>query len=164
MSQDDGLASSLAQSSQDVAALAGLFYTESVEHHSLATQFGFGAVLVSPLSILGLLGLVKGCLKLSLGLTRCRAAGIDLASLRGLLGYLPGESPQYSGDLVPCDAVTVEFTADEIIVTKSRQFFDTVLNPMVTVALDWNPLKFMPSRLTSTTAMSSSIPKAMCPS
>jgi hypothetical protein len=98
--------------------LAGLFCTDSVERNSLNTQFGFGAVLISPLSIVGLLGLVNGCLKLSLGLTRCRAAGFDLGSLRVLFGYLPGESPAQGGDLVPCDAVTVEFTPKEVIVSK----------------------------------------------
>ena len=68
---DSSTAQSIAAGSQDFAALAGLFCTDGVERNLLATQYGYGSVAVSSMSILGLLGLVKSTMKVALGLDKC---------------------------------------------------------------------------------------------
>src|SRR6266511_4206668 len=82
----------IASGTQDLAALARLSCTDSVEKNSQATQNGSISVAMSSLSMLGLLGLVKSTLKITLGLERCRAAGFNLDSIRGLFGYAKDET------------------------------------------------------------------------
>ena len=77
-------ASDLASGSQDLAALLGLFCTQGVERNALANNFGYGTVIASSLSLLGVLGLVKSSIKLALGLKHCEQAGFNLDSLRGI--------------------------------------------------------------------------------
>lgn len=88
---DESVGSSIANGTQDLAALVGVFGTDSVDRNALATQQGTISVAISSLSMLGLLGLVKSTLKITLGLDRCRAAGFNLDSIRGLFGYGRGE-------------------------------------------------------------------------
>lgn len=85
-SENDNIGSSIANGTQDLAALLGVFGTDSVERNVLATQQGTISIAISSLSMLGLLGLVKSTLKITLGLDRCRAAGFNLDSIRGLFG------------------------------------------------------------------------------
>lgn len=94
--------SNLASGSQDLAALLGLFCTEGVERNALASQYGWGTVVASSLSLLGVLGLVKSSVKVALGLKYYGSAGFNLDSIRGIFGYLPGETP-VSGTLFECD-------------------------------------------------------------
>ena len=93
MAEKGSTAQVLASGSQDLAALAGLFATDGVERNALAGHLGYGAVISSGLSVLGILGLVKSSVKLSLGLNRCRKSGFNVDSLRGFLGYERAETP-----------------------------------------------------------------------
>jgi hypothetical protein len=93
----DSVGQAIVSGTQDLAALAGLFCTDSVEENFLRMQLGYGAVFVSSLSLLGILGLVRGCLKIFLGLQNCQNAGFSLTTLRGFFGYDP-ESPSSPSD------------------------------------------------------------------
>lgn len=120
-----------------LAALIGLFNTDSVEVTALATYHGFYAVIISSLSMLGILGLVKNTLKMSLGLELCKTAGFSLDSLRGIFGYEPGEAA-ITGDLVNCDAISLTITEEkDIIVHKTKLLLDNVRTPIVSVGSDW---------------------------
>ena len=114
-------ASDLASGSQDLAALLGLFCTDGVERNALAYNFGWGTVVASSLSLLGVLGLVKSTIKLALGLGYCQQAGFNLDSLRGIFGYLPGESPA-KGCLVECSVIQVELSSSQVSINKTRRY------------------------------------------
>lgn len=101
MTTTSSAAKDLASGSQDLSALAGLFCTDGVERNALATQTGYGTVVVSSLSLLGMLGLVKSTFKIALGLEACSKAGFSLDSLRGIYGYRMGERPS-EGKLYEC--------------------------------------------------------------
>lgn len=98
----------LASGSQDLSALAGLFCTDGVERNALATQTGYGTVVVSSLSLLGMLGLVKSTIKIALGLDACAKAGFSLDSLRVVYGYRKGEITS-EGRLYECYDTHVKF-------------------------------------------------------
>ncbi len=115
-------ASDLASGSQDLAALLGLFCTDGVERNALAYNFGWGTVVASSISLLGVLGLVKSSIKLALGLQYCQQAGFNLDSLRGIFGYLPGESP-VTGSLVKCSIILVELSSSGMTITKKQRYF-----------------------------------------
>jgi len=107
----------LATGTQDLAALAGLFCTGSVETNAMATNLGYESVMVSALSVLGVLGIVKSTLKIVLGLERCKNAGFSLGPMRGMYGYGPDES-EVAARAVPCRYVEVEFQADQVVIRK----------------------------------------------
>ena len=127
----------IASGSQDFAALAGLFCTDGVERNALAAQFGYGAVVSSSLSILGILGLVKSSIKLALGLERCRKSGFSVDSLRGFFGYDAQELP-FAGDQIKCDEIDVRFEPDEVLITKTRRYYDSETRPIVTVGTKYS--------------------------
>ena len=113
--------SDLASGSQDLAALLGLFCTDGVERNALAYNFGWGTVVASSLSLLGVLGLIKSSIKLALGLRYCQQAGFNLDSLRGIFGYLPGESPT-TGSLVECSVIQVELSPSRMSINTTRRY------------------------------------------
>lgn len=76
----------LADGTQDLAALVGLFATDGVEKYTIDYTRGFLPAVTAPLSLLGLLGYVRGLLKLSLGIEFCERAGFSTASLRSYAG------------------------------------------------------------------------------
>lgn len=76
----------LADGTQDLAALVGLFATDGVERYTIDYTRGFLPPVTAPLSLLGLLGYVRGLLKVSLGIEFCERAGISTASLRSYAG------------------------------------------------------------------------------
>ncbi|KAL9636906.1 MAG: hypothetical protein Q9204_002076 [Flavoplaca sp. TL-2023a] len=127
-------ASDLASGSQDLAALLGLFCTQGVERNALANNFGYGTVVASSLSLLGVLGLVKSSIKLALGLKRCEQAGFNLDSLRGIFGYLEGESPS-QGTKLDCMVVKVTFGSRKILIHKENRWFSGGNTPMVNVGV-----------------------------
>ena len=127
-------ASDLASGSQDLAALLGLFCTQGVERNALANNFGYGTVIASSLSLLGILGLVKSSIKLALGLKRCEQAGFNLDSLRGIFGYLEGESPS-QGTKLDCMVVKVTFMIGRVFIHKERRWFSGGNTPMVSVGV-----------------------------
>ena len=127
-------ASDLASGSQDLAALLGLFCTDGVERNALAYNFGWGTVVASSLSLLGVLGLVKSSIKLALGLRYCQQAGFNLDSLRGIFGYLPGESPA-TGRLMECSVIQVELSSSRMSITKTRRYVYSI------------PLKIVPDTI-----------------
>lgn len=128
-------ASNLASGSQDLAALLGLFCTDGVERNVLASQFGWGTVVASSLSLLGVLGLVKSSVKIALGLKHCASAGFNLDSIRGIFGFLPGETP-VSGALFDCEVVSAQFSQSGLTITKTKRLFSSVTTPIVTVSRD----------------------------
>ena len=76
----------LADGTQDLAALVGLFATDGVERYTIDYTRGFIPPVTAPLSLLGLLGYVRGLLKLSLGVDFCQRTGFSTASLRSYAG------------------------------------------------------------------------------
>jgi hypothetical protein len=135
-SNDESIGSSIANGTQDLAALVGVFGTDSVERNALATQQGTISVAISSLSMLGLLGLVKSTLKITLGLDRCRAAGFNLDSIRGLFGYGRGE-PASRGTIFECYSIKVIFSHDKIIIHRKERRLDDENTPMVAVGSAW---------------------------
>ena len=126
----DSTASALASGSQDLAALLGLFATDGIERNALASHLGWGSVVASSLSLLGILGLVKSSIKLALGLDYCSSAGFNLDSVRGIFGFLPGESAA-SGPLVHCDFAVVQISSQGMKITKSERYFSEATTPIV---------------------------------
>ena len=76
----------LADGTQDLAALVGLFATDGVERYTIDYTRGFLPPVTAPLSLLGLLGYVRGLLKMSLGIDFCERACLSTASLRSYAG------------------------------------------------------------------------------
>ncbi|KAH0542517.1 hypothetical protein FGG08_003113 [Glutinoglossum americanum] len=136
MAPSGSVAQAIASGTQDIAALAGLFCTSSVECNALATHLGYGNLAVSTLSLLGVLGMVKSALKISLGRERCRATGFSLDSIRGLFGYTALEAAA-NKKIVDCDIVTVKFGAREILIEKGKQYLSPESTPLVTVGSLW---------------------------
>lgn len=133
-------AQTVATGSQDLAALAGLFATDGVERNALATEAGYGTVISSALSILGILGLVKSSIKVALGADRCKASGWNVDSLRGMFGYAPSDSDRSTGlDVVSCLIVNVEFNHKMVSITKKRRKFDTDKVPLLKVGTQREP-------------------------
>ncbi|KAK3172722.1 hypothetical protein OEA41_006046 [Lepraria neglecta] len=126
-------ASDLAGGSQDLAALLGLFATDGVERNALASHLGWGCVVASSLSLLGILGLVKSSIKVALGLRYCWSAGFNLDSLRGIFGFLPGESPTL-GNLFDCDVMMIQFSTQGLRISVSKRYFSGDYTPIVKVA------------------------------
>ena len=94
----DGSFQILADGTQDIAALVGIFATDSVERYAIDYSRGYLATVVSTLSLLGLLGYVRLLFKLSLGAERCQKAGLDLKALRPMFGI-------QDEDYVPADKI-----------------------------------------------------------
>ena len=76
----------LADGTQDLAALVGLFATDGVERYTIDYTRGFLPPVTAPLSLLGLLGYVRALLKLSLGIDICERIGFSTTSLRSYAG------------------------------------------------------------------------------
>lgn len=76
----------LADGSQDLAALVGLFATDGVERYTVDYTRGLIPPMTAPLSLLGLLGYVRALLKLSFGVEFCKRTGFSIASLRSYAG------------------------------------------------------------------------------
>ena len=125
-------ASDLASGSQDLAALLGLFCTDGVERNALAYNFGWGTVVASSLSLLGVLGLVKSSIKVVLGLRYCQQAGFNLDSIRGTYGYLPGESP-VTGCLMECHVAIVKISGQGMSIKKEKRYLSGASTPIVNI-------------------------------
>ena len=82
----DGSFQVLADGTQDLAALVGIFATNSVERYSFDYTRGYISSAVSMLSLLGLLGYVRALVKLGLGPKKCENAGFDTKALRPFFG------------------------------------------------------------------------------
>ncbi|OCK84340.1 hypothetical protein K432DRAFT_401221 [Lepidopterella palustris CBS 459.81] len=136
MATSNTVAKNLVSGSQDVAALAGLLFSNSVEKSALATHLGYGHMAISRLSLLGILGIVKTAFKITLGRERCTAAGFSLDPVRGIFGYTALEAAA-NQEIVDCDIVTVHFREKEIIVEKAKRYFHPDSNPLVSVGALW---------------------------
>ncbi|KAL8649690.1 MAG: hypothetical protein Q9226_005473 [Calogaya cf. arnoldii] len=88
----------LADGTQDLAALVGIFATNSIERYTIDYTKGYISVASTLLSLFGLLGYVRALVKLSLGLVGCQNAGFETRSLRPIYG-IPDE------DRLPSDVV-----------------------------------------------------------
>ena len=75
-----------ADGTQDIAALVGIFATDSVERYAIDYSKGYLATAVANLSLLGLLGYVRLLVKLGLGADGCQKAGFDMKALRPMFG------------------------------------------------------------------------------
>ncbi|KAL8691077.1 MAG: hypothetical protein Q9218_003620 [Villophora microphyllina] len=76
----------LADGTQDLAALVGIFATDSVERYSIDYTKGYLSAASATLSLLGLLGYVRALVKLGLGSNGCHNAGFDTRAFRPLFG------------------------------------------------------------------------------
>ncbi|KAL8793659.1 MAG: hypothetical protein Q9195_003708 [Heterodermia aff. obscurata] len=83
----------LADGTQDLAALVGLFATDGVERYTIDYIRGFLPPVTAPLSLLGILGYVRALLKLSLGVEFCGRIGFSTLSLRSYAGVRKSEVP-----------------------------------------------------------------------
>ena len=81
----------LAEGTQDLAALVGLFATDGVERYTIDYTRGFLPPVMAPLSLLGLLGYVRALLKLSLGVRFCERTGFSTLPLRSYTGVRKSE-------------------------------------------------------------------------
>ena len=81
----------LADGTQDLAALVGLFATDGVERYTIDYTRGFLPPVTAPLSLLGLLGYVRALLKLSLGVQFCERTGFSTLYLRSYAGVRKSE-------------------------------------------------------------------------
>ena len=84
----------LADGTQDLAALVGLFATDGVERYTIDYTRGFLPPVTAPLSLLGLLGYVRALLKLSLGIDVCERTGFSTTSLRSYAGVRRRDVPR----------------------------------------------------------------------
>ena len=82
----DGSFQVLADGTQDLAALVGIFATNSVERYAFDYSRGHLSSAVSILSLLGLLGYVRALVKLGMGPEACENAGFDTKALRPIFG------------------------------------------------------------------------------
>lgn len=78
----------LAAGTQDLAALVGIFASDSVEPYAFNYGRGWLSPLASTLSLLGVLGYIRGLVKLGLGRDGCRKAGFDMKAERTFFGIL----------------------------------------------------------------------------
>ena len=88
----------LATGTQDLAALVGIFASDSVEPYAFNYSRGWLSPLASTLSLLGVLGYIRGLVKPALGREGCRKAGFDIKAERTFFG-IPAE------DWLPAGAV-----------------------------------------------------------
>ena len=95
----------------------------------------------SSLSLLGVLGLIKSSIKLALGLKLCASAGFNLESIRGVFGYLPGESAM-AGDLCECFIASVTVFPEKITIHKTQHYFSGANTPIVDAAVPPKPKPF----------------------
>ena len=94
-----GTFSLLADGTQDLAALVGLFATDSVERYATDHTRGSWCAAMAPCSLLGILGWVRAMIKLAMGSKACVNVGFPTAALRPLLGLS-------KRDTYPSDDVT----------------------------------------------------------
>ena len=78
----------LASGTQDLAALVGVFAADSVEPYAFNYSRGWLSPLGSTLSLLGLLGYLRGLVKLALGREGCLRAKFNIDAERTFFGYL----------------------------------------------------------------------------
>ena len=97
-SNRDGSFQVLADGTQDLAALVGIFATNSVERYAFDHSKGFMSSAVSVLSLLGLLGYIRALFKLSLGPDYCENAGFDTKDLRTYFG-------EFDADRAPANEI-----------------------------------------------------------
>ena len=64
----------LAAGTQDLAALVGLFATDSVERYAIDYSRGYLSVAVAHCSVLGILGYVRAMVKIAMGAAACEKA------------------------------------------------------------------------------------------
>ena len=88
----------LAAGTQDLAALIGIFASDSIEPYAFDYSRGWLSPLASILSLLGVLGYIRGLVKLGLGKEGCRKAKFDTNAERTFFGVL-------DEDLLPSDDV-----------------------------------------------------------
>ena len=82
----------LAEGTQDLAGLVGLFATEGVERYAADYTRGFLPPMAAPVSLLGLLGYVRALLKLGLGVEFCERIGFSTLPLRPFDGVRRNDS------------------------------------------------------------------------
>jgi hypothetical protein len=137
MAEQTNIGQSLASIAQDLSALAAFFCVDSVEQNYLATQNGELSVAVSCLSILGLLGMIKGMLKVTLGPKICRAAGFNIEPIRGLFGYSKDEKAA-KGNTIQCYRMTVTYSHEDIVINKEEIWMNDAKTPMISVGSSTN--------------------------
>ncbi|KAI9859406.1 MAG: hypothetical protein M1813_006743 [Trichoglossum hirsutum] len=81
----------LADGTQDLAALVGLFATDSVEGYSFDYSRGFLGAAMSTCSLLGLLGYCRGLLKLAMGSHACGQSAFSTTMQRPYMGVAEKE-------------------------------------------------------------------------
>ncbi|KAI9786692.1 MAG: hypothetical protein M1839_006243 [Geoglossum umbratile] len=89
----------LADGTQDLAALVGLFATDSVERYAFDFSRGFLPVAMSTCSLLGLLGYCRALLKPAMGSHACEQSAFPTVALRPYMGVA-------ARDRLPSDELT----------------------------------------------------------
>ncbi|KAF8456844.1 hypothetical protein BDZ91DRAFT_852459 [Kalaharituber pfeilii] len=86
MEQQESTFEVLADGTQDLAALVGLFATDSVERYAVDYSRGYLSVAMSKCSLLGILGYVRALVKLGIGSKACQDSAFPTAPVRPILG------------------------------------------------------------------------------
>ena len=95
----------LADGTQDLAALVGLFATDSVERYATDHTRGSWCAAMASCSLLGILGWVRVMLKLAMGSEACENVGFPTTALRPLFGV--SKRDKYPSD----DVTEVRYTS-----------------------------------------------------
>lgn len=95
----------LADGSLDLRALIASFATGSAQRYALDYTQGLVSAAAAPMSLFGLLGYVKGLLKLSLGPDLCERVGFGTEGLRPYFGFASSEI----ANMKPSDLVQVVY-------------------------------------------------------
>jgi len=75
----------LAAGTEDLAALVGLFATDSVERYAIDYSRGYLSVAMAHCSVLGILGYVRAIVKIAMGTAACEKAAFPTGRQKALL-------------------------------------------------------------------------------
>ena len=125
----------LASGTQDLAALVGIFAADSVEPYAFNYSRGWLSPLASTLSLLGLLGYLRGLVKLALGREGCLRAKFNIDAERTFFGFLDQDWLP-SGALHQVTYLQRERYADHVVWSTNRRIKHTSESmPILRVAL-----------------------------
>lgn len=139
MSADDETGASnfnvLATGTQDLAALVGIFAADSVEPYAFNYSRGWLSPLASTLSLLGVLGYIRGLVKLGLGREGCLRAKFDIKAERTFFGFLD-EDWLPPGAVHQVTYLQRERHADQVVWSTNRRIKHTSESmPILRIAL-----------------------------
>ncbi len=148
-SSRDGSFQVLADGTQDLAALVGIFATNSVERYAFDYNKGHLSSAVAMLSLLGLLGYVRALVKLGIGPEACENAGFDTRALRPIFG-VPDADRLPANEVYALHYIERQENASEItwrLVRRTKHTLDSSAwgqeNSLTSQQPDWHEQDFV---------------------